>query len=81
MVQAWQKKAGKNKNGGLNARGRSSYNHTHGGHLKAPTKDKHNPRHKSFCERMHGMKKKLTSRANANDPNSRINKSLRVWGC
>jgi hypothetical protein len=27
------------------------------------------------------MKKKLTSSKTANDPNSRINKSLRAWKC
>jgi len=27
------------------------------------------------------MKKKLTSKKTANDPNSRINKSLRKWKC
>jgi hypothetical protein len=27
------------------------------------------------------MKKKLTSAKTANDPNSRINKSLRKWNC
>jgi hypothetical protein len=27
------------------------------------------------------MKKKLTSAKTANDPNSRINKSLREWDC
>ena len=30
---------------------------------------------------MKGMKKKLTSSKTANDPNSRINKSLRSWNC
>jgi hypothetical protein len=30
---------------------------------------------------MTGMKKKLTSEKTANDPNSRINKSLRAWKC
>jgi hypothetical protein len=30
---------------------------------------------------MSGMKKKLTSAKTANDPNSRINKSLRAWNC
>jgi hypothetical protein len=30
---------------------------------------------------MSGMKKKLTSSKTANDPNSRINKSLRAWNC
>ncbi|NBW18617.1 MAG: hypothetical protein EBR82_62650 [Caulobacteraceae bacterium] len=38
-------------------------------------------RKKSFCARMSGMKKKLTSAKTANDPNSRINKSLRAWNC
>ena len=38
-------------------------------------------RRKSFCARMTGMKKKLTSAKTANDPNSRINKSLRAWKC
>jgi hypothetical protein len=38
-------------------------------------------RRKSFCARMSGMKKKLTSSKTANDPNSRINKSLRKWNC
>jgi len=27
------------------------------------------------------MKKKLTSKKTANDPNSRINKALRKWAC
>jgi hypothetical protein len=30
---------------------------------------------------MKGMKAKLTSAKTANDPDSRINKSLRVWNC
>ena len=30
---------------------------------------------------MTGMKRKLTSAKTANDPNSRINKSLRAWEC
>ena len=38
-------------------------------------------RRKSFCARMSGMKKKLTSAKTANDPDSRINKSLRKWIC
>ena len=36
---------------------------------------------KSFCARMKGMKSKLTSSKTSNDPNSRINKSLRAWKC
>ena len=38
-------------------------------------------RRKSFCARMGGMKKRLTSAKTANDPNSRINNALRKWNC
>ena len=79
---AWQRKAGKNPSGGLNAKGRASYNAANPGKpgLKAP-QPQGGPRKKSFCARMSGMKKKLTSSRTANDPNSRINKSLRKWKC
>ena len=75
---AWQRKEGKNPSGGLNAKGRASYK---GGTLKAPSKKVGNPRRASFCARMKGMKKKLTSKKTANDPQSRINKALRAWNC
>jgi len=78
---AWQRKEGKNKSGGLNAKGRASYNRATGGNLKAPSKKKGNKRRKSFCARMKGMKKKLTSAKTSRDPDSRINKSLRAWNC
>ena len=78
----WQKKSGKNPEGGLNEKGRKSYERENpGSDLKAPTKKKGNPRRASFCARMKGMKKKLTSKKTANDPDSRINKSLRKWDC
>jgi hypothetical protein len=79
---AWQRKEGKNPAGGLNAKGRASYNRANPGKpgLKAPQPEG-GPRKKSFCSRMSGMKKKLTSAKTANDPNSRINKSLRKWKC
>ena len=78
---AWQRKEGKNPSGGLNAKGRASYNRATGGNLKAPSKVVGNKRRASFCARMKGMKKKLTSKKTANDPNSRINKALRAWNC
>ena len=79
---AWTKKEGKSKSGGLNEKGRKSYERENpGSDLKAPSKKVGNPRRKSFCARMKGMKKKLTSSKTANDPNSRINKSLRAWNC
>lgn len=77
---AWQRKEGKNPKGGLNAKGRASYNRETGGNLKPPQPEG-GSRRDSFCSRMKGMKKKLTSEKTANDPNSRINKSLRAWKC
>ena len=79
---AWQRSAGKNKSGGLNEKGRKSYERENpGSDLKAPSKKKGNKRRASFCARMKGMKKKLTSAKTARDPDSRINKSLRAWNC
>ena len=77
-TKAWTRKEGKNPSGGLNAKGRASYK---GGTLKAPSKKVGNPRRASFCARMTGMKKKLTSAKTARDPQSRINKALRAWNC
>ena len=81
---AWTRKEGKNPAGGLNAKGRASAK-AEGMNLKPPAP---NPKTKedkgrraSFCARMSGMKKKLTSEKTRNDPNSRINKSLRAWNC
>ena len=79
---AWTKKAGKSDSGGLNEKGRKSYERENpGSDLKAPSKKVGNPRRASFCARMKGMKKKLTSKKTASDPDSRINKSLRAWNC
>lgn len=85
---AWQRKEGQSKSGGLNAKGRASYNKATGGNLKPPVSaeeaqksEKSANRRKSFCARMSGMKKKLTSSKTAKDPNSRINKALRKWDC
>ena len=50
---AWQRKAGKNPKGGLNAKGRASYK---GGTLKAPVKSGDNPRRASFLARMGASK-------------------------
>jgi hypothetical protein len=84
---AWQRKAGKSKSGGLNAKGRASAKRQ-GMNLKPPVSRKQAAkskkaaaRRKSFCSRMKGMKKKLTSKKTARDPNSRINKALRKWDC
>ena len=82
VKEDWQKKSGKNPEGGLNEKGSKSYERQNpGSDLKRPSKKVGNPRRKSFCARMSGMKKKLTSKKTANDPDSRINKSLRAWNC
>ena len=88
---AWTRSEGKNPTGGLNAKGVASYRKEHpGSKLKTavttkPSKLKAGStaanRRKSFCARMSGMKKVNTSAKTANDPNSRINKSLRKWNC
>jgi hypothetical protein len=86
---AWQRKAGKDDEGGLNEKGRKSYERENpGSDLKPPVSKekaakskKDAARRESFCARMEGMKKKNTSKKTANDPNSRINKSLRKWDC
>jgi hypothetical protein len=76
---AWTRKEGKNPKGGLNAKGRASAK-KQGMNLKPPQPEG-GSRRDSFCARMSGMKKKLTSEKTAKDPNSRINKSLRAWNC
>lgn len=88
---AWQRKEGKDPEGGLNQKGVESYRRQNPGSKlqTAVTKDpsklkkgsKDAKRRKSFCSRMQGMKDKLTSSKTANDPDSRINKSLRKWNC
>ncbi len=84
---AWQRKAGQNPEGGLNATGRASLR-AEGKDIKPPVKKAEAARSPTsakrriaFCKRMAGMKAKLTSATTANDPDSRINKSLRAWDC
>ena len=88
---AWQRKEGKDPKGGLNRKGVASYRRANpGSKLKMavttkPSKlkpgSKAAKRRKSFCARMKGMKRRLTSAKTARDPNSRINKSLRKLNC
>ena len=81
---AWTRVEGQSKSGGLNAKGRASAK-AQGMNLKPPAPKpktkKDAARRKSFCARMSGMKAKNTSEKTKNDPNSRINKSLRAWDC
>lgn len=88
---AWQRKEGKDPKGGLNKKGVASYRRENPGSKlqTAVTTDpsklkkgsKKAKRRLSFCRRMKGMKKRLTSAKTARDPDSRINKALRKWNC
>ena len=84
---AWQRKEGKSKSGGLNRKGIASYRRANPGSKLSTAVTEKNPkgkraaRRKSFCARMKGMKRRLTSAKTARDPNSRINKALRKWNC
>ena len=72
----WQTKAGQNPKGGLNAKGRASYNTETGGNLKAPVKSGDNPRRASFLARMAG-----NSGAEYKDGEpTRLLLSLKAWG-
>jgi hypothetical protein len=89
--EAWTRKEGQSESGGLNRKGIESYRRANPGSKLSmavttePSKldpdSKSAKRRKSFCARMGGMKKRLTSAKTANDPDSRINKALRKWKC
>jgi hypothetical protein len=90
LEYAIDKKGHKSSEGGLTQKGVDAYNAKTGGNLQTavttkPSKlkpgSKAANRRKSFCARMGGMKKRLTSAKTAKDPDSRINKALRKWNC
>jgi hypothetical protein len=73
---AWQRKAGQNSKGGLNATGRASYNAETGGTLKAPVKTGDNPRRASFLARMGNM----PGPERKDGKPTRLLLSLNAWG-
>ena len=76
---AWTRKEGQSKSGGLNERGRRSYEAANpGSDLKAPQPEG-GARKKSFCARMRGMRKRQKPSNNTGD--DRLSKSLRKWKC
>lgn len=89
--EAWTRKEGQSESGGLNRKGIESYRRANPGSKLSmavttkPSKlkpgSKAANRRKSFCARMGGMKRRLTSAKTARDPDSRINKALRKWNC
>ena len=75
---AWTRREGQDPDGGLNARGRESYNREHGANLKPPQPEG-GSRRDSFCARSAGQMKMWPKAAN--DPNSRLRKARRAWNC
>ena len=76
---AWTKKSGKNPEGGLNEKGRKSYERENpGSDLKAPQPEG-GSRKKSFCARMKGMRKRQKPSNNTGD--DRLSLSLKKWKC
>jgi len=91
LGEDWQSVNRKDKTDGMSKKAVKAYRKENpGSKLKtAVTKDpkklkkgsKSAKRRLSFCRRMKGMKKRLTSAKTARDPDSRINKALRRWNC
>jgi hypothetical protein len=78
MGAAWTKKAGKNAKGGLNEKGRKSYEAANpGSDLKAPVKSGDNPRRASFLARMGNMP---GAERKPNGEPTRLLLSLKAWG-
>jgi hypothetical protein len=79
---AWQRSEGKDPEGGLNAKGRASYNKATGGNLKPPAPTpktkKDAARRKSFCARMSGMPGPMKD--DKGEP-TRKALSLKAWKC
>ena len=79
---AWQRKEGKDPKGGLNAKGRASYNKSTGGNLKPPAPNpktkKDAARRKSFCARMSGLPGPMKD--DKGKP-TRKALSLKAWNC
>ena len=87
VKEDWQKVNRRDKTDGLSQAAVNAYRRENPGSKlqtavteKKPT-GKRAKRRKSFCSRMKGMKKRLTSAETARDPDSRINKALRRWNC
>ena len=76
---AWTRSEGKSESGGLNEKGRKSYEAANpGSDLKAPQPEG-GPRKKSFCARMRGMRKRQKPSNNTGE--DRLSKALRKWKC
>lgn len=87
MEEDWQDVNRKDKTDGLSQKAVDAYRRENPGSklqtavTEKKPKGKRAKRRLSFCRRMKGMKKRLTSAETARDPDSRINKALRRWNC
>ena len=91
LEEDWQKTNRQDKTDGMSQKAVNAYKRENpGSKLKTAVTQKPSTlkrgskkakRRKSFCSRMKGMKKRLTSAKTARDPDSRINKALRRWNC
>ena len=91
LEEDWQKTNRQDKTDGMSQKAVNAYRRENpGSKLKTAVTAKPSSlkrgsksakRRKSFCSRMKGMKKRLTSAKTARDPDSRINKALRRWNC
>jgi hypothetical protein len=83
----WQKVNRQDRTSGLSQKAVNAYRRENPGSKLQTAVTEKNPtgkrasRRKSFCSRMSGMKKRLTSAETARDPDSNINKALRRWNC
>ena len=76
---AWTRKEGQNEEGGLNEKGRQSYEKENPGSDLKPPQPEGGKRRDSYCARSAGQMKKFPKAAK--DPNSRLRKARRKWNC
>lgn len=87
IAEDWQDVNRKDKTDGLSQKAVDAYRRENPGSKLQTAVTEKNPtgkrakRRLSFCRRMKGMKKRLTSAETARDPDSNINKALRRWNC
>lgn len=76
---AWARKEGKDPTGGLNAKGRASYNKANPGSNLKPPQPEGGSRRDSYCARSAGQMKMFPKAAK--DPNSRLRLARKKWNC
>lgn len=77
---AWTRREGKNKEGGLNEKGRKSYEKENPGSDLKPPQPEGGPRRDSFCARSEGQQK-MHNIDCRKDPEKRICLAQKKWNC